>query len=273
MQAASREAFAASRERLDAVCDELDGGALRGLSTELDFVARVLGREPVLRRALSDPARSDDDRAALADDVFARHLSNAAQQVLRGAVRVRWSSAADLADALELLAVQALLAAAEAADQLGDVEDELFRFGRIVEAAPELGAILGDPSEDTARRAALARDLLSDRAGDITAALAELAVAGLGGRGFEASLQRLIELTAARRDRQVAYVRTAVPLTAEQEQRLADELTRTYGKRISVLADVDPQLLGGAVVRVGDQLYDGSVARRLEQVRAALARA
>ncbi len=110
-------------------------------------------------------------------------------------------------------------------------------------------------------------DLLGGKATDFTVRLVELAVNGLGGRGFDASLQKLIELTAERRDRQVAYVQVAAPMTDEQEQRLSTRLSGIYGRDISLKVTVDPTIIGGATVRVGDDLYDGSVARRLDQAR------
>ncbi|HEV2089141.1 MAG TPA: F0F1 ATP synthase subunit delta [Cryptosporangiaceae bacterium] len=192
--------------------------------------------------------------------------------MLRTVVTARWSRPVDLVEAVELLAVDAELAEAEATGTLAEVEEELFRFAQIVADNPRLGVVLNDPTADADRRAGLVRDLLSDRAQPVTVRLATFAVQGLGGRNVDASLQRLVERAAARRDRQIAYVTVAAPMTHEQQEHLSDRLSALYGQEISLKVGVDPDVLGGARVRIGDDLYDGSVARRLDQARAALAR-
>jgi F-type H+-transporting ATPase subunit delta len=269
MKTASRTSAAAARERLDAVVADADAAQL---ADELRSVAALLVREPGLRRAFVDPARSAEARVELLESLLGSQVAAPTLDVVRTAVSGRWSRATDLLNTVELLAVEAELAAAEKADKLADVEDELFRFGRVVSGDPRLAAALSDPAADAARKTALLTDLLASKATEYTVWLAEMAVNGLGGRGFDASLQRLVELTAARRDRQVAYVRVAAPLTDEQEERLSTRLSGLYGRQISLKVTVDPKIIGGATVQVGDDLYDGSVARRLDLARTALAR-
>lgn len=273
MRSASRASFATARERLEAVIagDTASGDPVR-IADDLRAVAVLLGQQPGLRRAFADPARSGEDRVALLDGVLTNQVSAETLDVLRAAIGGRWSGASELVDGVELLAVDAELAAAEKAGKLADVEDELFRFGRVVEGDPRLAVVLGDPTGEVDRKAGLASDLLSGKATEFTVRLVEQALGGLGGRGFDASLQRLVELTADRRDRQVAYVRVAAPLTEAQEERLSTRLSRIYGRQISLKVQVDPALIGGATIQVGDDLYDGSVARRLDQARAALAK-
>jgi F-type H+-transporting ATPase subunit delta len=268
MEGASRESFVAAKERLEAAVGS-DPAAVGG---DLRAVARLLVREPGLRRALADPARSADARTGLLTGIFGEKVSAAALDVLTTVVKGRWSSSSDLVDAIELLAIEAVLIVAERDGSLADVEDALFRFGRVVEGNPRLAGALSDPTADVERRASLARDLLAGKASDVTVRLVEFAVAGVGGRRFDGSLSRLVELTAARRDRQVAYVRVAAPLSDQQEERLVSRLSGIYGRQISLQVVVDKAVIGGATVRVGDDLYDGSVARRLEQARSALAK-
>lgn len=271
MQVASRTSLAQAREWLDAHAESSDPAALSQTAQELLSVGRLLDREPVLRRSLSDPAAGEDARRGLLDAIVGQEVSPSTTELLHAVVGARWSRPADLSDALELLAVQAQLTAAQRENALADVEDELFRFLRVVAGDSSLRAALADSTADVERRDRLVTDLLGEKARPVTVALVQMAVAGLGGRGFEPSLERLVELAAQQRDREVAYVTVATALTEEQEQRLEASLARTYGRQMSLLIVVDPSLLGGMTVRVGQELYDGSVARRLEQVRSALA--
>ena len=274
MQVASRSSLAEVLKSLDDTDDTAERNestTLQRLADELLAAGRLLDREPVLRRSLSDPAASGEVRRELLDAIVAGQLSERAVDVLHKVVEARWSGPADLSDALELLAVHALLLAAQRDDALADVEDELFRFLRVVAGDSALRSALSDSTADPGRRDRLVSDLLAGKAQPTTEALVTVAVAGLGGRSFEPSLERLVELAAAQRDREVAYVTVASPLTEDQERRLEAVLARTYGKQISLLVVVDPTLLGGLTVRVGQELYDGSVSRRLKQVRSALA--
>lgn len=271
MQAASRESLIALRERLDAVTAEAGAEVRLRLAADLRDVAVLLGREPALRRALADAAQASARRVSLLENLLGAKLSAEALEVLRTAVGARWSSPGELVDGIEILAIDAELFSAEADGVLADVEDELFRFSRIVSGDRTLAGAFSDSTADRARLVELVGDLVGDRARPVTVRLAEMAVHGIGGRGFDASLQWIVERAATRRDNQVAYVRAAAPLTEQQEERLTGRLAAMYGRSISLKVEVDPAVIGGATVRVGDDLYDGSVARRLEQARSALA--
>jgi F-type H+-transporting ATPase subunit delta len=177
-----------------------------------------------------------------------------------------------LRDAVERLGVDTLMLSAQRAGQAGDVEDELFRFGQVVDSARALAAALGDPAVLVEHREALVADLLDGKARPITIRLVQQALVGLGGRGFSASIARLIELAAAARQRTVAYVISAVPLSDEDERRLGDELSRRYGRQISLQVTVDPTIMGGLSVQIGNDLYDGTILRRINEARAALTR-
>jgi F-type H+-transporting ATPase subunit delta len=264
MQAASRESYTAALERLN------ESAAPDQIAEELFAVARLLAREPRLRRALADPARVDADRAELVRNVLAGKISDEALVPVETLVRGRWSSTSDLLEATERLAVEAVLASAELAGELGDVEDELFRFGQVVAGDPELAAVIADSTVDVARRAGLVRDLLGRKARPATVRLVEVALHGFGGRGFQASLTRLVELAADRRDNQLAYVTAAVMPTEEEEQRLTSTLSERYGRQISLKISVKPEIIGGMSVRVGSDLYDGTVSRWLSEARGAL---
>jgi F-type H+-transporting ATPase subunit delta len=182
-------------------------------------------------------------------------------------VASRWSRPLDLVDGIEELSWQALLASAEHDDSLDDVEDELFRFGRILVAQPRLAALLGDQTTPAAGRSELLDTVLAGRTHPVTSRLLEQAVRSPRRRRLPEIVEQLVDRAAARRQRSVAYVTAAGPLSAEQEQRLIDVLKSIYQRPISVKIDVDSALLGGLVIRVGDEVIDGSVAARLEQAR------
>jgi F-type H+-transporting ATPase subunit delta len=270
MTAASRESYAAAADQLDRYARDAEPATLFAVGNDMLAVAGLLAREPRLRRALADPARGGDDRAGLIRTVLGDSIGERALDLVTTLARSRWSSAGELLDATERVGVEALLASADRAGTLGDVEDELFRFGQIVEGTPELAATLGDSSAAPARRAALVGQLLDGKADVVTVRLAELSTAGFGGRAYAASLTRLVELTAQRRDRSVAYVTTAAALTEDEERRLGERLTELYGRQISLKITVDPRVLGGVSVQVGDTRYDGTIKRRLTETRNAL---
>jgi F-type H+-transporting ATPase subunit delta len=273
MQGSSRGSFAAASERLDTEAAAATGEVLRELAGDLQSFSELLGREVTLRRALSDPGTQPEARQKLLNGLLTGKVSGAALNVLAVLVKGRWSTGADLADAAELLAVGALLVEAERSGELEEVEDELFRFSRVVSGSPELAAILSNRVTAATRRTALVGELLGHKARAATVRLAELAaVAGIGGRRFDASLERLVTLAATRRDREVAYVTSAAPLNDEQESRLSSRLAELYHRQISLKVEVDPLMLGGVTVRVGDDLYDGSVSQRLANARTSLSK-
>ncbi|MET7836191.1 F0F1 ATP synthase subunit delta [Micromonospora sediminicola] len=272
MQAASRESYSAGAERLDAYVRGAEPSAVASTADDILSVAALLRREPRLRRALSDPARPGADRAGLLGDMLRGRIGAEALDLVASLVSGRWSAPSELLDGVERLGVEALLASADSAGELGEVEDELFRFGQVVSGSTELSNALSDPMAPAERRAGLTGQLLDGKARPVTVRLVEAALAGFGGRSFIGALTRLVELAADRRDRQVAYVTVAAPLTDEEERRLGARLSEMYGREVSVKQTVDPDVLGGVRVRVGSDLYDGTVLRRLNETRNALAK-
>ena len=242
------------------------------LSEGLYAVAGLLDREPSLRRALTDPASTPASRRSLVQNLFGAQLAALPLQALSDLVASPWSSAADLRQAVETLAANAALRAAEGDGVLDDVEDELFRFARLLEREPALRAALTDPGLPVQNKSGLVRTLLTDRAQPATVRLVEIVVTRPRGRSVEAALEELSRLAAARRQRLVAHVRVARPLDEAQTARLASALERTYGRQVALQVDVDPSVLGGVEVRVGDSVLDGTVARGLQKARRQLVR-
>jgi F-type H+-transporting ATPase subunit delta len=267
----SRESYAGAVAKLAGDTGSASTAELATVADEILSVAGLLRHEPRLRRALTDPSRSGRQRAELMRGLIAGKLSDPTVDAVSQLVASRWGRPADLLDAAERLGVDAVLRSADSAGKLPDVEDELFRFGQIVAGNNELAVTLSDPGAPTDRRVKLVEDLLKGKSQPATLRLVEVALEGFGGRSFELSLIRLVELTAAKRDREVAYVTVAKPLDDAEEQRLTDKLSEMYGRQISLKVHVDPKVIGGASVQVGSDLYDGTILRRLNEAKQAFA--
>jgi F-type H+-transporting ATPase subunit delta len=289
MDASSRAAIAAARARLDELTrpatgvlertkDRLTGHArattgpeLVTLADELFAVARLLDGQLSLRRALSDPAGKPEDRAALARRLFAGKVSDVTLDLVETVARQRWSHPIDLVDAFMTLATEASLDAANVRGELDGVEDELFRFGRIVSGDRELGRLLSDRKASAEGKRALLDRLLSGRVSPVTEQLLRNVLTGPHVGTAENAVERLSDVASRRRGQSVARVTSAVALTADQEQRLSDVLRRIYGRTVGLQITVDPSLLGGLIVQVGDEVIDGSIAHRLEAAERRLA--
>jgi F-type H+-transporting ATPase subunit delta len=266
--AASRASLAAAMERLDAIVASAD---LTTLGEELFGVMRLLDREPVLRRALTDPARNAEQRAQTVRILLEGKISAPALELVVEVVRLRWSRPRELPDAFERLAVAAEAARAQAERRIDDLEDELFRFTRVVEREPLLRNALADPGVPADRKQALVAALLEGKVTPSALRLVKEVVAGPRGRSLERALAEYSRIVAERSRRLIARVRTAVDLTEGQRSRLTSALSTTYGHDVYLNIEVDPEILGGISVQIGDELIDGTVAGRLEDVRRRLA--
>ncbi|MEU4267208.1 F0F1 ATP synthase subunit delta [Streptomyces sp. NPDC026092] len=270
MNGASREALAAARESLDALTDNTSVDAAK-LAGELASVTALLDREVSLRRVLTDPAQAGEAKAELAGRLLGGQVGGETVDLVSGMVRSRWSQSRDLVDSAEELANTADLTAAQQAGALDDVEDELFRFGRIVSSSTELRSALTDKAATTAAKSELLRSLLGGKANVVTERLIIRLVTQPRGRSLESGLESLSKLAAARRDRMVAVVTTAVPLSDQQKQRLGAVLAKLYGRQMHLNLDVDPSVLGGISVQVGDEVINGTIAERLDEASRRLA--
>lgn len=165
---------------------------------------------------------------------------------------------------------EALLAVARAEGPLAEVEDELFRIAQVVRGNDELRDKLADPHIPVAIRQQVIVDLLSGKALDATVSLVSLVVANGRIRELPAIVDELVAMTARLADKEVAEVRSAIALTDDQKSRLADALGKATGKQVEVKVIIDPSIQGGLVAQVGDTVIDGSVRRRLDQLKNAL---
>jgi len=270
MHAASREALAAAEHRLDGVLSTT-GADPKEVGEELTAFARLLGAEVSLRRALADPAATEQARVELVRRLVGDKLGAATVQVLETVASSRWSNPRELADGVRTLAAEALLAAAEAQGQLDAVESELFSTARLLGDKPELEQALGDPAAPADAKRRLIDSVFGGKVSPLTQSLIEQVVANPTGRAVAHGLDGLAEQAAKRRERSVAHVTTAVVLTDDERSQLADKLERIYGRPIAVHVEVQPKVLGGIVVKVGDEVIDGSSAGRIAALRGQLA--
>ncbi len=271
MRGASRASLSAAKEWLAAALAGSTPAEATQVGDELFAVLDVLDREPGLRRSLSDPSLDRTARIGLAQALFTGRISTTTFELVTVLAGSRWSEPRDLTDASEELAV---LAIAEAADGLGlldDLEDELFRFARIVQANPGLRAALSNQFVPPEGRASLVTALVSGKASGPGLRLITRAAAQPRGRSLDVGLERYAHLAADLRERLVAEVHVVMPLSEEQRARLAAALVSAYGHDVHLNIVHDPELIGGITVRIGDELINGSVASRLAELRRQLA--
>lgn len=264
MEGPSRGSWTAATETLHEVLPRVDARTIAG---ELFAIGEAVDGAAKVRRSLADPSRDAGPKRELARRLFEGKVSPEALQVLEAVAGGRWRIDQDLVDALERVGVDAVLAAAEKDGKLDQVEDELFRFERLVAADHDLGGALARSDVDAGRRAQLIVDLLAGRAEPDTVWLAQRPVLHPRGRKYSAAIWRQLKIAARRREQVTAIVTSAVHLDEAQLERLENGLSREYDTRVSVTVVVDPEVLGGLRVEIGDEVIDGTVRRRLEDVR------
>lgn len=265
MSGSSQKVRAAVLRTFDPVASAAGADAMT-IASELFAVVDSLDGSGSLRRALTDPAREGDDKAALVNALFGR-FDERTIAVVSDFARARWASDADLAVSVEAAGVLALLAYADAAGTLHTVEEELFRFERELVASRDLLAALGDRSADAEGRVGVLADVLKGKVSPVTYALIERHVAAPRGVRLLNSMRELIHAAAERRQRLVARVTAAVELNAAQRERLTSVLAKAYGHEIQLNVAVDPQVLGGIKVQIGSEVVDGTVVTRLADAR------
>jgi F-type H+-transporting ATPase subunit delta len=199
--------------------------------------------------------------------LLAGKVTAGALDLIAETVALRWSTDRDMVDAMDEAGASLLLMAAEKQGRLDRVEEEIFRFGRAIDSNPDLQMALSNPAVEESRKAALTRQLLQDKADPLTVSLLTNATTELHGRPVQTAVAQLSELAAQRRGRVVAHVRSATPLTAEQSDRLTAALARIHHRDIQLNVTVDPSVVGGLEVRVGDEVIDGTLSTRLEAAR------
>ncbi len=264
MQGASRASLTKTRQALNEVLDG-DVDAAR-VGEDLLAVVGVLSGSAVLRRAVADPSREGRDRSGLVDRLFAGRISDGAQHVARVAARQRWTRDRHVTLALEELAIEAILAGAQQHGRLGQVNDELFRFGRIVGGDSALQSALSDRRARERSKGDLVKRLLNGKVAPETLRLACHAVATSSMR-FDHAVESYLKLAAQRQSQVTAIVTTATALSEQQLDRMVAALSKQYGREVHANIVIDPEVIGGIRIEIGDEVIEGTISSRLADAR------
>lgn len=265
LRSASRDAQAALVQRFDDVSASLSADQLVTLSDELTAVVTLLEAEPILARHLAEGSGAAEPKKQLLQRLLGGKVGTATLDVLGTAASVRWSRTADLVVGVDTVAKLALLARADRDGHTDEVAEQLFRFGRLLDAEPQLNLLLSDTSTPAAERVSLLRGVLG-RAGGMNstaAALLAQSIESLSDRRADEAVTDLAQLAIARRGEVVAEVVAAADLSQGQRTRLSQILTRIYHHPVSVQLTVDSAVIGGLSVAVGDEVIDGTLSSRL----------
>ena len=238
------------------------------LGRDLFGVVGVLRSDAALRRALTDNSVEGDSKAGLAGAVFGKAVGAPAAALVADAASRRWTSSGDLTAAIEQLAVVTTVRSAGAKGK--QVGDELFGVRRMIDVNPELRSALADPSRSTADRTGLLAGLLSGKVQGATETLVAQVVNRAQG-SVDSALDEYLELAAQALEETVVTVHTARELSADDQQRLADALSKQYATTVQLHVVIDPGLIGGLKVEIGDDVIDGTVSSRLDDARRAVA--
>lgn len=265
LRSASRDAQAALVARLEEVAGSLSGEQLSALSDELTAVVKLLIAEPILARHLAEASGETEAKKQMLQRLLGGKVGATTLGLLDTAVSVRWSTTTDFVDAVEHVGQLALLARADRENQAQDVAEQLFRFGRLLDAQPRLNILLSDYSKPAADRVGLLRTVLNRASGanPIATALLIQSVELLRGERADEAVGRLAQLAVARRGEIVAEVTAAAEISDGQRTRLTQILGRIYHHPVSVQLNLDPAVLGGLSVVVGDEVIDATLSSRL----------
>lgn len=263
LRATSRDSLDAVVARFDELTSNVAADRLTTVASDLTSFAKLLRSEAVLAKCFSEPADAGDGKAGLAETLLSGKISDTALEIVKTAVSQRWSSEADLVFAVGHVARLALLVRAERNNETSEVEDELFRFGRVLDSESQLNQLLSDHTSPAEGRIGLLDGVLGENANSTTEALLNQTIELLAGERADVAARELAQLAVARRGEVVAHVTAAAGLSDGQRSRLTEVLTRIYGHPVSLQIHLDPDVLGGLKIAVGEEAIDGSLSSRL----------
>ena len=272
MKAASREAQSHVTGQLDSLIGSADNAVATAaqIGTELFLIVDQLDAERALRVAVADASLEADQRVGIIKDVFGGKVAEPTLDILSAAAKQEWSSPREFRAGLVNLGRHALEKGAEAQGQLEQVEDELYQLSILLDKEQELTQLLSDRTATAAQKRGLLASVIYGKVTMFTEALA-LQVIGRPQHNPVDDLAALSEGVAELRGKTVARVATAESLNDDQRGALARKLEQIYGREIAIHSEVDPSLLGGMVVRVGDEVIDGSTRGKLARLRTEVA--
>ena len=266
----SRQSLLSLRAALDSKLKDLPQPAAIEFATDLFTVLTVLSSSVGVRRALTDNSRDASSKAELISNLFGKNIGAQAQAIITSASSLRWSNPAELADAIERLAVEAEASAAEKNNELEKLEDQLFDFTRVLVANPDLRQALNTSADSDAGKVALLEAVIKGKYANSTLNLLRRVVVLRRGRSIDSTLTTYSHYVSTRRDRLVAHVKSAVVLSDVQRIKLVAALTKQMGKEVHVNIEIDPKVLGGISIRYADDVIDGTIFNRLVQAGRAL---
>ncbi|WP_342319568.1 F0F1 ATP synthase subunit delta [Corynebacterium mayonis] len=275
MKATSREALARVEKELGEIIRSSGEGessvaAAAQIGTELLLIADELDRERALRVALTDPSLEVAAREGILNEVFSGKVAEPTLAVLRSIANQEWSSSREMRTGVVNLGRFALMLAAKANGQLEQIESELFQLSVLLENNAELTQLLSDRKAPAKQRRSLLANVIYGKVSMFTEAIA-LQVIGRPVRNPIDDLAAVSEEVAQMRGKTVARISAAEELSSGQREALSAKLESIYGREIAIHTEVDPSLLGGMVIRVGDEEIDGSTRGKLSRLRADLA--
>lgn len=258
----------ASRVALAAAVTALAGekGVTRATGEQLLSAGRDIAGSPQLRSVLVDPSIEPAEKSKLIGTIFAS-LDPAAARLLAGLTTTRWSDSDELIDGIEQIGIRAIAASSAGAA----IEADLFAFARAVSSDNDLELAVGSTLSDPEQKAALVERLLAGKAHDATVAILRHLVQSPRGRRIGELIQSAAETVAEASGGIVAIVTAAAPLSAAQLATLASTLKTQYGREPRIALRIDPAVIGGVRVQIGEDVIDGTVAARLADLRLQLA--
>lgn len=268
---ASRQSLAIARSSLDSALKPLSSGDASAFAGDLFAVVAALDSSTPLRRAVTDGSRDAESKAKLVTDLFGKTISATALKLVSELTALRWSSPSNLGDVLEQLAVEAEASAANMANELDRLEEELFAFSRVVVSDGDLRQALNSSKYSSEGKRVLIAKLMSGKIAPSTSKVLGHLVSGLRGRNIEGTIAFYAAATAARRDRVIANVRAAVALTDAQKEKMTATLSQKIGQPVRLNVEIDPTVLGGVSIRFADELIDATIVSRLADAGRALA--